>query len=230
MYYTEIDNTGKIVRSQFVEDPNLEQFKLGSETNRLVPDQSPNPPEYDPTTQYAERQEPVLGNKVEYIIKQIPNAIKQQSDPKIEADLAVAQQFAQKKSIKEAVTYILTNYNASTKQDIANVFVAGKYLIKVANDTVSEFYESNVVVDGVTYTWVSKDVASDNIIDKYKTIANGLEKYTPDPDAEPVRTTTGGYDTIPERLKPLLEDFPYKEAIQLWSVKSYGFIVEYKKQ
>jgi hypothetical protein len=230
MYYTEVDKTGKIVRSQFVENPDIDTFRLLSETNRLVADQSPNPPEYDPTYQYAERQEPVLGDKVEYVIKQVPGAVKKEPDAKIAADLIIANQFAQQKGIQESFVYSLTNYNVTTKQDIANLFGAGKYLIKVANNQVSEFYEANVLVNGTKYVWVSRDVQTNEIIDKYLVVSNALEKYTPDTTAEPVRTITGGYDTIPERLKPLLEDFPYKQAIQLWSVKSYGFIVEYRKQ
>lgn len=71
MFYTEIDKNGNIVLSQFVENPDLNNFRLNNPENRIVPDQSPNPPDYDPATEYAERQEPVLGNRVEYIIKKI---------------------------------------------------------------------------------------------------------------------------------------------------------------
>lgn len=227
MFYTEIDTTGKIVRSQFVENENVE---LLSENNRLVQDQSPNPPQYDPQTEYAERQEPVLGDKVEYLIKKIPSRTIPTPDPKIVADSIIAQKFAESKSITSIVLYALTNYNATNQQDIANVFVAGNYLIKVANNQVSEYYESDVVVDGVKYAWVSKNTQTDDIIDKYVTVENGLDKYTPDATAEPVRTHFGGYRTIPDNLKPLLDNFEYKEFIQIWSVKSYGFIVEYKKQ
>lgn len=230
MYYTEIDNSGKIVRSQFVENPDIENYALLNPTNRLVPDTSPNPPEYDPSTEYAERQEPVLGDKVEYIIRQIPGAIKKQPDQQIPKDMLVAQQFASAKNITDTVVYALTNFNTTLQKDIANVFSVGKHLIKVSDNQVSEFYEAGVTVDGEVFPWVSVDLQTGAILDKYRNTTNGLEKYTQDPNAEPVRTYFGGYETVPATLKPLLVDFAYKDSIEIWSVKSYGFIVEYRKQ
>jgi len=231
MFYTEIDKNGNIVLSQVVDASNLNGFILSNPDNHIVPDTPPNPPEYDPATQYAERQEPVLGDKVEYIIKQVPGAVKREPDPQIAADLEIANQYIRDFKISsQPVLYILTNFNVTTNQDIANVFSVGKYLIKVSNNQVSEFYDSNVTIDGETFPWVSRDPLTGKIVDKYRAFANGLEKYTQDPTADPVRTYVGGYDTIPESLRPALEDFPYKYSIQHWSVKSYGFIVEYRKQ
>lgn len=230
MLFTEIDSNGNIIRSQFVEDIDINEIQLLDTNNRLVADISPNPPEYDPRTEYAERQEPVVGDMVQYIIKKLPITSVIQLDPKITADLITAQQFAKNKNLVGTVQYLLTNYNATTQQDIANIFALDNYLIKVADNQVSEFYQANVKINDVVYAWVSRNVQTNDVIDKYVLTANGLDKYTPDTSQQVVRTNFGGYKTIPDDLKPLLENFKYKDNIKMWSVKNYGFIVEYSKQ
>ena len=82
-----------------------------------------------------------------------------------------------------------------------------------------ELYQYNV--EG--YYGVSLDLNTNEIIDRYEVTENGLIK-----NGEVV-TVFGGYETIPDDFKPLLDDFEYKDKIQHWSNKSYGFIVEYQK-
>lgn len=123
--------------------------------------------------------------------------------------------------IKELPTISLTYWNATTKQDIAQLYEYNNFIVKAFNNEILELYESNV--NG--YAFVSRDINTNEIIDTYQ-FNDDKSKLIKNNEVE---TVFGDYNTIPDEFKPLLDDFEYKDKIVHWSNKSYGFIVEYQK-
>lgn len=148
------------------------------------------------------------------------------------AEQAIASEFLAVKLGIVEVEYAYTNYNATTKQDISHVFSAKdgekNYLIKVSGDSVTEWYETNVEVNGAVRSWVSYDLETDQPIEYYE-----LQGYTAnwkyDLSGNFIVATNfcSGSQGIPEDKLSLLDDFIYKHRAVAWSDKAYGFIVEY---
>lgn len=150
-------------------------------------------------------------------------------NPSVNNTPTVVTNFALSHSLPENFAYSFTQYNASTKKDISHVYSATDYLIKtnVENTEVLEYYQANVSIEGVPYSWVSRDVVSGTVLDRYTHTVGGLEKI-PDVGTSIVRTNFSGYDYIDPRLQPLLSDFTDKGRIFAWSDKATGLIVEYR--
>jgi len=146
---------------------------------------------------------------------------------------AIASEFLAVKLGIAEVKYAYTNYNASTKQDISQVFFAledatKSYLIKVENDAVTEWYETNVEVNGAVRSWASLDLNTDTPIEYYVLQGNTANwKYNLAGEFIVATNFCSGVEGIPQDKLSLLDDFSYKDKIVAWSDKYYGFIVEY---
>lgn len=134
--------------------------------------------------------------------------------------------FLASKGISENTKYAYSVYDATGKADIATVFSAGKYLIKtdVAETTVLEWYEHNVGGNA----WVSRDVASGDIVDRYVMVQNGVKKLPS--QNSPAVTTYFGAEVDP-LIAPQIADFQYANSVRSWSSKANGsLVVEYIKR
>lgn len=156
-----------------------------------------------------------------------------EKDPTISQALDVpscVSKFMADKGIEGPATYSYSVFNTELSKDVGHVYGTMNHLIKTNPDRtiVTEYYEANVVVEGTRYLWVSRNVATDGVMDKYTKILNGVEKI-PAGDQGPVRTFFGGYDSIDPRLQPVLSAFQNKNRIMAWSQKSSGLVVEYRK-
>jgi len=146
-----------------------------------------------------------------------------------DADKSAIDAFFTEKGIVTDVRYLCSMFNVTTGELLANLYGDGKNLAKALNGVVVEWYEADAVIDGVKYAYVSKNVQSGEILDKYIVDQRGLVKFTQDPNENPTITTFGSLATIPPMLKASVADLPFKERITGWSLKSYGFIVEFAR-
>lgn len=149
-----------------------------------------------------------------------------------ESDKAIANEFVAIKLGISEVTYFYTVYNATTKTIISRVFECSEgginYLIKVSSGQVTEWYKANTEFNGSVKLFVALDVNTDEVIEYYETQAGVVTKYST--DGTPIVTTIWcGYDAIPTDKKQLLADFSFKDTIQAYSDKSYGFCVEFSE-
>jgi hypothetical protein len=148
------------------------------------------------------------------------------SDLSYVAAYSKAREFFKEKKIEGTTNSNLTVYNATTKSVLSYLFTNGQFIVKVSvNAEVLEWYESDVVVNGTNYAYVSRDTVTGEVIDKY--VNTGTELYKTTQAGEVVVTSFTGYSGIPDNYKPLLDDFDFKDRILCWSNKEYGFIVEY---
>lgn len=141
----------------------------------------------------------------------------------------IANEFIAVKTGIVETTFNYRVYNATTEENISEVFVAedsNYYLIKVSGNQVTEWYQKNGQIDGITYDYVSLDLITDQPIEYYIITGSLMSKYSLDGTLI-VTTTLSGYQSIPEDKKPLLDNFSYINNIFAWSDKYYGFIVEY---
>lgn len=119
--------------------------------------------------------------------------------------------------------YLYSVYNITNNQKVAQVFLAGSYLVKASNGEVIEWYQAN---------YQGKDYVSfglgDTPIEYYvlKTPSSFI-KFDSVTNLEIVESTIGGVSSMPLDKQEILKDFTYKNNIFVWSNKSYGFIVEY---
>jgi hypothetical protein len=151
--------------------------------------------------------------------------------PEYESDKESAQKFFLGKEITDREPqYLLTQWNLTTNEMLGNLFSSGenavspgRFMVKVKNSVVSEWYESIVG----PFTWVSKDLNTGKILDKYVLTQRGLEKYISDVGVDPTITHFGNFNSIPPTLKSLLGNFEYRYYIISWALKPYGFIVEF---
>lgn len=132
-----------------------------------------------------------------------------------------------KNYVSDSTTYAATYYSATTQADIANLYASGKYFVKVDSTGIVEWYESGVTVNSTLFAFVSRNLLTDAVEDVYSQVNNELIKNPT--DATPTKTVYGGYFSVPTDKIDLLDSFLYKTAIQRWSDKPYGFIVEYTK-
>ena len=138
-------------------------------------------------------------------------------------------------AVKEGIVsteYDYSIYNATTKEYTNQVFVTKDsnliFLIKVLDESVTEWYQQNGVIDGVQHSFISLDLETGDPIEYYDIVGNVMSKYSLD-GTFIVSTFLGNYSTIPQEKQTLLEGFPYIDNIFAWSDKTYGFIVEYKR-
>lgn len=149
--------------------------------------------------------------------------------PEYEVDKSGAAAFLASKGMPDDVSYILSMYNITTRALLANLFRCGNQLVKVLNGTPIEWYQAGVVLGEEPYAYVSKDLQTGEVIDKYIIDQRGLVKVTQDPSAEPTITNIGTFASMPPLLQPLVEGFEHYERIRAWSLKPYGLVVEYTR-
>lgn len=159
------------------------------------------------------------------------NVGQQYSDPSFYLNQQqIANEFIATKTGIVETTFNYRVYNATTEENISEVFLAedgvDSYLIKVSGNQVTEWYQKNGQINGVTYDYVSLDLITDQPIEYYVITGSIMSKYSLDGTLI-VTTTLLGYQSIPEDKKPLLDNFQYINNIFAWSDKYYGFIVEY---
>lgn len=129
-------------------------------------------------------------------------------------------------------TYAYSVYNTTTDKLLSQVFIAGPfgehYLIKVADGEVTEYYKYGLEYKGKIYEFALLDFDTEKPLElySYNHDTHSTDKY----DLEGnfiVKTQMGSYYTMSEEEKQKVKDFPYKDTIERWSDKEYGFIVEY---
>lgn len=123
--------------------------------------------------------------------------------------------------------YLFTTYRVDIPNE-ARLFMCGSDWIKVSSDgSILETYKSNVINSGVKYDFISLNEAGLPI--EYYEIVDNTHYVKKNYMTKEIIATTylGGYDTIPEENKPLLENFAYKDRIFAWSDKTTGFVVHY---
>jgi len=101
-------------------------------------------------------------------------------------DLKVCEEYLQKEC-----RYSCTMYNATTKQEIANLFNYQEGEIKVLNGELLELYEYNVNV----HYGVSLDINTREILDIYEKTDDGVIKN------REVQTIKGGYNSKLKQLE-----------------------------
>lgn len=119
-----------------------------------------------------------------------------------------------------------TVHNATTGEDIADMFRSGVYWVKTDTRTVLEWYkEGYTTPEGEEVFGCSLDLDSGEPIDVYRIVSGGIEKTGVDGNV--TFTAVRTYDALPESVQELLRDFPFKDSIMVYSEKPYGHIVEY---
>lgn len=130
--------------------------------------------------------------------------------------------FAKKKNIPSYCTWIsgVKVYNATTKVEAGHFYVTDNHIVKVHNGEIVEYYRHNYCCE---LRGASLDIETNAII----------YEYEPMPENKGILINGeksvyfGGYETIPEEYKSLLNDFGYKNNIKQWFIAEDGFIVHY---
>jgi hypothetical protein len=142
------------------------------------------------------------------------------------ADKLAVESFLASKGVNKESEYVVTMYNVSTKQLLANLFNCDGQLVKALNGTVTEWYEEGVKIGATKYAYVSKDLTNGRVLDRYSFDQRGLVKVAPEA-LEPTITRFGGFESVPPAMKVLLRNFEYKNKVTAWSLKSDGLVVEF---
>jgi len=142
------------------------------------------------------------------------------------ADKLAVDSFLASKGINKESEYIVTMYNVSTNQPLANLFNCDGQLVKALNGAVTEWYEEGVTVGATKYAYVSKDLTNGRVLDRYTFDQRGLVKVAPEA-LEPTITRFGGFESVPPSMKVALRDFEYRHKITAWSLKADGLVVEF---
>jgi hypothetical protein len=148
--------------------------------------------------------------------------------PNVPVANAVAAAFLLSKGITGSVEFVRTIFNASTGEDVADMFKCGDYWVKTDTKSVLEWYkEGYTTPDGESIYGVSMDVETGDVVDYYRTRDGIIEKT----GALGAVTTSClcTYTELPQDVQALLVDFPFKGDIILYSEKPYGHIVEYTR-
>ena len=131
------------------------------------------------------------------------------------------------------VQYIYSVYNVDTNQQLSRVFTCVNptpYLIKVVNGVVTELYEVNGKINDVMHVFVSRSLVDQTPIEYYDgNILGILSKYDAVTNAHLVDTHLDGINSIPSEYQAKVQALPFKDTINGWSAKTYGFIVEYQE-
>lgn len=142
------------------------------------------------------------------------------------ADKLAVDSFLASKGINKESEYIVTMYNVSTDQLLANLFGCDEQLVKVLNGAVTEWYEEGVTVGANKYAYVSKDLTNGRVLDRYTFDQRGLVKVGPEA-LEPTITRFGGFESVPPSMKVALRNFEYRNKVTAWSLKADGLVVEF---
>lgn len=130
------------------------------------------------------------------------------------------------------VNYAYSVFNVDTQKLISRVYVASdestKYLVKVANSSITELYISNAECNGATRFYVALDLDTEQPIEYYDLVDGIVTKYSL--TGEPLVTTIScSFNQLPEDKQILLGNFSAKNKINSYSQKSYGFCIEFSE-
>ncbi len=142
------------------------------------------------------------------------------------ADKLAVDSFLAAKGVNKESVYLVTMYNVSTNQTLANLFSCDGQLVKVLNGAVTEWYEEGVTVGATKYAYVSKDLTNGRVLDRYSFDQRGLVKVGPEA-LEPTITRFGGFESVPPAMKVLLRNFEHRNKVTAWSLKADGLVVEF---
>lgn len=134
----------------------------------------------------------------------------------------IAEQYSQTECV-----YLFTTYRVDAPNE-ARMFMCGSEWIKVSSEgTIVEKYKANILNTGVKYDFIAFD-DSGFPIEYYEVVDNTHYVKKNYITKEIIATTyLGGYNSIPEDKKSLLENFQHKDRIFAWSDKTTGFVVHY---
>lgn len=148
-------------------------------------------------------------------------------------DKEAAKNFFINKNINTNPFYVCTMFNITTNEILTHVFrddVKNNF-VKIKNGLPTEWYEmSNFVIEDKQYSFISKDLSTGEIIDKYFYTEDGsaLVKFSEKSPKDRVITRFQPFEKIDSPYREMIEHFEYKDHIIAWSSKKYGLIVEFK--
>lgn len=150
--------------------------------------------------------------------------------PGVPVSKEAAFDFLRSKGVEGSPHYERTVHNATTGEDIADMFRSGGYWVKTDMRTVLEWYrEGYTTPEGEDVFGCSLDLESAKPIDVYRVTSRGIEKTAPNGEVTLTVLLHHRYTELPEVVQDLLRDFPFKDSIVLYSEKPYGHIVEYTR-
>lgn len=169
-----------------------------------------------------------------YIYSKTPlNIVTCINDPITLERFTTARQFLNLKGIPTPIgKYVYSMYNATTKQPIGDIFDFGNWaghVVKVNQlGKVIEWYEFNVVVDGVKTYGVSRDITTGAVLETYMETSDGTVKL--DKSGTTVYNHHCELGKYPQEIGKHLDYFVYAPVVSAWSIKANGDTVVYYRK
>lgn len=130
----------------------------------------------------------------------------------------------------QIVSYLHSVYNATTQETISRLYeiawVGKRYVFKVSNNQVTEYYSQPGIAAGQSRDIVAYDLTTGEVVEYYGGTPDGdVYKYSLDGT---VLATIHPAFTLSEAVKVTLPN-RVRDTMFLWSEKAYGTIIEYKE-